>query len=874
MFQSRTLSVVLLLLTLATGAFLPRPVAAQSSFVRGDSNGDNTLDLSDVLSTLGHLFLGSSRLDCFDAADVNDDGILELTDVIYELGYLFLGGPPPSSPFPACGADPSPRDALGCNRAARPGCESSGGGSPIVQWLESISLSGTEPCCLPGLGRFNVRSGLCESLGGSLAPDSGCPERLGVEPRLLWNQLPPPSLVDDVFHVSILPVGGLVPEHLTLDLFKVTPDGLVGPVRLQNLLSPVAVLGPEGGWVVNTHDLPKGQYTLRATAWRSGPSDGTVTVIKDGQESPTTQRTFEAPVATIFLPRSLEVKPTAADTLSMKELAALASHSPAGDPQLERLLQQVEFAEGNLRMVEASVTSPQIESLRNSLRQLATEANAAGAEAAQAQAEAEELKRQIKALEDEEDALVLVNRYLDSYFGPEDMAALKELIKRREDLLSGATQDDRPAIDDALQGKRDRLSGVETALEDKKAKLEDLKKRHAALKAAIREQYHKTRRTLGDNMGHLNITDSGVTYDITGLQVVNGGRDVIKYAPMGKAYNEEKKKLDALISEYEELWKAIQDCEKEIADLEKDKEWLKGNIEKLENAATEVDEIDSLLDKYFDVLDGGSPQAPHLDDLVRKLREVGAGWLADMLADLFGSVPRTCEELEKFKAKLEALRDAKHAREAVIADEIGRLEDALRDAERRAAEAEERRRALEEETRREEEALRKAQEEARAAAEEEYRRAKAAAEEEAKRRQAAQELAERIRQLRERAQGGDEDAIRQLVELIGLTLLDELVDDLPLGSIIGGFMTLANMPECACDILKAMLALFADGGHFRLVLANEVIRAWRECASLPAISSVEIGAEQLARAVDRLPRDQRRRVCEALERAIEASDCD
>ncbi|MGH7378462.1 MAG: hypothetical protein ACREKK_13735, partial [Candidatus Methylomirabilales bacterium] len=66
---------------------------------------------------LFHLFVGVAPGRCADAGDANDDGQLDLADAIHALGFLFLGGPAPSSPFPDCGADPTP-DTLGCHAVA------------------------------------------------------------------------------------------------------------------------------------------------------------------------------------------------------------------------------------------------------------------------------------------------------------------------------------------------------------------------------------------------------------------------------------------------------------------------------------------------------------------------------------------------------------------------------------------------------------------------------------------------------------------------------------------------------------------------------------------------------------------------------------
>jgi hypothetical protein len=99
----------------ATAATLPG--SGLVAFHRGDTNGDGTLNITDPVATLGHLFLGAAAPGCLDAADVNDDGKLNITDPVAALGYLFLGGAPPASPGPPgrpCGEDPSAGDDLSC----------------------------------------------------------------------------------------------------------------------------------------------------------------------------------------------------------------------------------------------------------------------------------------------------------------------------------------------------------------------------------------------------------------------------------------------------------------------------------------------------------------------------------------------------------------------------------------------------------------------------------------------------------------------------------------------------------------------------------------------------------------------------------------
>ena len=78
-------------------------------FIRGDSNFDGVLNLSDAVMILE--LLGTYEGLCYtcpDAADANDDGTVDLSDAITVLGYLFLGASPIPPPFPACGEDETP----------------------------------------------------------------------------------------------------------------------------------------------------------------------------------------------------------------------------------------------------------------------------------------------------------------------------------------------------------------------------------------------------------------------------------------------------------------------------------------------------------------------------------------------------------------------------------------------------------------------------------------------------------------------------------------------------------------------------------------------------------------------------------------------
>lgn len=82
-------------------------------FLRGDSDANGDVNLTDAITTLNYLFLGGPVPPCEDGADADDSGGLDLTDAIATLMFLFLGGDPLPPPFPDPGADPSP-DSLTC----------------------------------------------------------------------------------------------------------------------------------------------------------------------------------------------------------------------------------------------------------------------------------------------------------------------------------------------------------------------------------------------------------------------------------------------------------------------------------------------------------------------------------------------------------------------------------------------------------------------------------------------------------------------------------------------------------------------------------------------------------------------------------------
>ncbi len=98
------------------------PDICEREFIRGDSNGDGTPNLSDALYTLDWMFGFSGAPifpDCFDALDSSDQGSINISSPVYLLNYLFSSGPAPPAPFPGCGQDLT-LDILDCNRLSCP----------------------------------------------------------------------------------------------------------------------------------------------------------------------------------------------------------------------------------------------------------------------------------------------------------------------------------------------------------------------------------------------------------------------------------------------------------------------------------------------------------------------------------------------------------------------------------------------------------------------------------------------------------------------------------------------------------------------------------------------------------------------------------
>ncbi len=176
-------------LCLLSVAIISPSSRADSPFVRGDFNGDASLDVSDAVSILIYLFVSGAPSECLESGDVDDDGNINVTDPLYALGFLFASGPAPLAPYPECGTDPTD-DAIGC--AAYPPCELVNVDPEITEWR--VPWGNTRPRD-PYVDNQN-RVWFCGQRGNYVAhldPESGDFTRFNLPP----NAGPHNLIIDD-----------------------------------------------------------------------------------------------------------------------------------------------------------------------------------------------------------------------------------------------------------------------------------------------------------------------------------------------------------------------------------------------------------------------------------------------------------------------------------------------------------------------------------------------------------------------------------------------------------------------------------------------------------------------------------------------------
>jgi hypothetical protein len=79
-------------------SYMDQIIVNTGGFVRGDANGDGSIDLADAVYLVNYLFIGGPAPDPLWIGDANCSGEVDLADAVYIVNYLFIGGPPPGCP--------------------------------------------------------------------------------------------------------------------------------------------------------------------------------------------------------------------------------------------------------------------------------------------------------------------------------------------------------------------------------------------------------------------------------------------------------------------------------------------------------------------------------------------------------------------------------------------------------------------------------------------------------------------------------------------------------------------------------------------------------------------------------------------------------
>ena len=84
-------------------------------FLRGNANGDGSVNIADAVFLLAYLFQAGAEPPCMASGDANGDGAVNIADAVHILSYLFQAGAEPMAPFPECGESSFDHDLnLGC----------------------------------------------------------------------------------------------------------------------------------------------------------------------------------------------------------------------------------------------------------------------------------------------------------------------------------------------------------------------------------------------------------------------------------------------------------------------------------------------------------------------------------------------------------------------------------------------------------------------------------------------------------------------------------------------------------------------------------------------------------------------------------------
>ena len=204
--KSRLFFLGILFPSLFLSLYVPACLAEPPSFIRGDANNNQRVDLADPIFTLQYLYLGGTAPDCLDYADSDDNGIIEMADAVSTLNTLFLGKNQIAPFYPDAFYDWTTNDPNVCG--------------DIPQWLKDFLLQNPkdQPPADPNRNPF-AEPGLWEQLPPA-NPIMKAVGMIRLMTPLEWEHLKNinPNLYDILIQINQLNFDSIVDYQTLLNL--------------------------------------------------------------------------------------------------------------------------------------------------------------------------------------------------------------------------------------------------------------------------------------------------------------------------------------------------------------------------------------------------------------------------------------------------------------------------------------------------------------------------------------------------------------------------------------------------------------------------------------------------------------------------------
>jgi len=474
--------------------------------------------------------------------------------------------------------------------------------------------------------------------------------------------------------------------------------------------------------------------------------------------------------------------------------------------------------------------------------------------------------------EKKHNALVSIDKVLDKV--PE---TYKDKLKKVVDSLVKVRRDAPEVTDDVLQKAIDdakaRLEACKKRLEDLQTERQNLEKQLEADKEALEKAFEEYANILKDYNFELTYKfneDGSFEYEVSDKNVFNYDRERIKdeqefidelFKEFLKKKKQYQKKLKHNKDIPEQIEQAQNDCDELSEALESAKE-AKAKADLAAAVELEVEDVCKQIQRLLSRLYYWCKKNPEHCDFI------------DDIVDLKETYPKTEQELESFWEKFNELVKKKKALEDSFGKAAKEAQDEMDDIEDEVSGLEGEIKGLEERKRKREAKARKIAEEKAATA--------AAAAEEAKKRKAANDKKRREREKSDkkvkglikkaRSDEAGDDAFKDLLEGMGLSLLDEASGNGKLGTIIGGLLAAKDIPDCTCPIIKALRDAISarNNGKDPSLYVEGYLQEWKKCANLPSFpyTTSAIGGPALTDAINNMTKAQTSRALKALNQAV------